>query len=214
MHGIFLLRLFILIFLMCRAKLLFVLRFLPQVQNDILLQHGVTIQGFEPASTKLTLVGDSDGIYESYLMLSGIFDRHVVVKGTCIGQLVPSAQRRIDSENLPAVLCAQNESGMMCYANYFSNRNYQIEILICGAGEVPNKVARILSQPEQRELNCVSIDVLQKLKASPECSFDQLFHNFGVFIQENAFKPGLLVQGYIPEQVVKHILFYQRLHVD
>ena len=159
------------------------------------------MQGFQPGSTKLTLVGSGDGIYKSYLTLSGIFDRHMVINGTCVGRLIPSAQKKMALEDLPAVLCAQNESGTICYADYYSSMHCQVSILICGAGNIPNKVATILSQPEQRELVLVSIDVLQKLKALPECNFDQLFHKFGVFIQENAFKPGILIQGYIQTEI-------------
>ena len=187
--------------MLCRAKLLFVLKFLSGVQNEILKKHGVTIQGFQPGSTKLTLAGSGNGIYESYLILSDIFDQHMIINGACVGRLIPSAQRRIALENLPAVLCVQNESGMICYADCHSTIHRQISILICGAGDIPNKVATILSQPEQRELVLVSNDVLQNLKASPECSFDQLFRNFGVLIQENASKPGILIQGYIQTEV-------------
>lgn len=184
-----------------RAKLLFVLKFLSDVQNEILKKHGVTIQGFQPGSTKLTLAGSGDGIYESYYTLSGIFDRHIVINGSCVGRLIPSAQKRIALDSLPAVLCAQNESGTSCYADRYSSMHCQISILICGAGNIPSRVATILSQPEQRELFLASIDVLQNLKALPECSFDQLFHSFGVFIQENASKAGILIQGYIQTEV-------------
>ena len=186
---------------MRRAKLLFVLKFLPQVKDEILKKHRVSMQGFYPGSTRITLLGSSEGIYEAYNILSGIFDRHLVINTVCIGQLVPSAQKRIALENLHAVLCTQNESGAICYAEDHSRSVHQISILICGAGEVPNKVASILSQPEQRELVLINIDVMQKLKALPECSFDQLFHSFGVFIQENVLKPGLLIQGYIQAEV-------------
>ena len=115
--------------------------------------------------------------------------------------MVPSAQKRIELENLHAVLYTQNESGAVCYAEHYSNSLCHISILICGPGEVPKKVAAILSQPEQRELVLINVDVLQKLKALPECSFDQLFHSFGIFIQENIFKPGLLIQSYIQAEV-------------
>lgn len=179
---------------------MYVLRFLPRVQADI-LKNGVTIQGFQPGYTKLTLLGSSDGIYESYLLLSKIFDQHVVVKSACVGRLVPSAQKRISLENLPAVLCAHNESGAICYADYYSNSHIPINILICGQGEVPSKVATILSQPDQQQLVLNSIDVVQKLKSLPECGFDQMFHKFGVFIQELTFKPALLIQGYIQAEV-------------
>ena len=171
------------------------------MQNEILKKHGVTIQGFHPGSTKLTLSGSVDGIYESYLTLSGIFNRHIVIDGSCVGRLINSAQKRIALENLPAVLCARNESGTICYADCYSSMHCQISILICGAGNTPSRVATILTQPEQRELVLFSFDVLQKLKALPECSFDKLFYSLGVFIQENATKPGILIQGYIQTEV-------------
>ena len=177
------------------------MKFLSQVQNEILKKHGVTIQGFQPGSTKLTLAGSDNGIYESYLTLSDIFGRYIIIKGSCVGRLIPSAQKRIGLENLPAVLCAQNEYGTICYADCYSSMHCQISILICGAENIPSRVATILTQPEQRELVLASIDVLQKLKALPECSFDQLFYSFDVFIQENAAKPGILIQGYIQTEV-------------
>ena len=69
---------------MCRAKLLFVLKHLSQVKDEILNKHGVTMQGFHPGSTKITLLGSSHGICEAYNILSGIFDRHLVIKSTCV----------------------------------------------------------------------------------------------------------------------------------
>jgi len=123
--------------------------------------------------------------------------------GTCFGLLIPSAQKRISLERLPAVLCAHGQNkGELCYAEAYSNSFNQISLLICGPDDVPQKVGMIVNSPEHKELILSSADAIQVIKGLPQCNFRQLSHHYGVYIQENVHRPSLVVQGYVHEEVM------------
>jgi len=175
----------------------------PDLPCEILKDFSINIQGFQVGATELILSGDGHVFYEPYLKIVGILDRHNIVTAICFGLLIPSAQKRISLEKLPAVLCAQDETnGEYCYAKEFSNRQNQITLSVCGPGDVPQRVSEILSSPEQMEVALFSTNVLQSLKASPDCNFIQLLHDYGVYVFENMRGSSLIVQGYVKEDVM------------
>ena len=175
----------------------------PDLPCEILRDFSINIQGFQVGATELILSGNGHVFYEPYLKIVGIFDRHNIVTAICFGWLIPSAQKRISLEKLPAVLCAQGESnGEYFYAEEFSNRQNQITLSICGPGDVPQRVSEILSSPEKMEVALFSTNVLQRLKASPDCNFIQLLHDYGVYVFENMHGSSLIVHGYVKEDVM------------
>jgi len=175
----------------------------PNLPNEILKDFGLNIQGFKVGSTELILSGVSNVFYEPYLKIVGILDRHNIVTAICFGLLIPSAQKRISLEKLPAVLCARGgDTGDFCYAEEFSSRQNQIMLSICGPGDVPQRVSEILSSPEQIEVSLFSTDVLRSLKISPDCNFIQLLHLYGVYVFENMYGSSLIVKGFVKEDVM------------
>jgi len=175
----------------------------PNLQADILKEFGVTVQGFHPGSPELILSGNRPSFYEPYLKITDILNHQNVLTGTCFGLLIPSAQKRISLERLPAVLCACGQNaGEFCYAEVYSNSLSQIALLICGPDNVPQKVSMIINSPEHRELILASANTIQVIKGLPQCNFGQLLHHYGVYIQENVHRPSLVVQGYVHEEVM------------
>ncbi|XP_065897421.1 uncharacterized protein [Dysidea avara] len=187
-----------------KVKLLYILKMFPNLSSEILKDFGITIQGFQVGSTELTLSGDGRVFYEPYLKIVGILDRHNIMTASCFGLLIPSVQKWISLEKLPAVLCTQAESDSgFCYAETFSKSKNQISLSICGPGDVPQNISKILSSPEQMEVALFSTNVLQNLKASADCNFVQLLHHYGVYVFENVHGPSLVVQGYVKEDVME-----------
>jgi len=176
----------------------------PNLQNNVLKEFGVSIQGFQAGSTKLILSGSSQSLDEPSLLITRILNGHNVTTETCIGLLIPSALKRISLEKLPAVLCASAENGKdFCYAKVFSNRTSKIILSICGPDNTLHKVKAILRSPKEKELSLVNTSVLQKLKESSGCNFPYLLRHYGVYILEHVHTTGcsLIVQGYVEEEV-------------
>ena len=174
------------------------------MDKTILKDSNVKIQQLLKGSTEIAFSGNTEKFYESYIRITRIFDRQTVTTGKCFGLLIHSAQERLCLENLPAVLCAQNEDdGKLYYANAFARVEAQISVLICGPWCVPQKVQEILNSPEKEEINFPNIDVLQRVKKLPGCNFIELLHGYRVYISENVHKPSLIIQGYVRKEIMK-----------
>jgi len=104
----------------------------PNLQADLVKEFGITVQGFHQGSPELILSGNRPSFYEPYLRITNILDHQNVLTGTCFGLLIPSAQKRISLERLPAVLCTRGQNaGEFCFAEVYSNSLSQIALLIC-----------------------------------------------------------------------------------
>jgi len=168
-----------------------------------LKDFGVCIQGFQPGSTQLILSGNQN-LDEANAIITRIFNGHSVATETCVGVLIPSAQKRISLEQLPAVLCTHTENKKdFCYAEVFSNCQTKITLFICGPEDMPLKVKKILGSPKEKEISLTSTKALRKLKELPGCKFLDLLHRYGVYILEHVHGNGcsLTVQGYVEGEV-------------
>jgi len=174
------------------------------MDKNILKDSNVKMEQLFKGSTEIVLSGNTEKFYESYLRITRILDRQTVITGTCFGLLIHSVQERLSLENLPAVLCAQDEdNGELYYANAFSRVETQINLFICGLWSVPKKVQEILSTPEKQVIEFSSVEVLQSLKELPDCSFTELQRVYRVYISENVHKPIIVVNGYVRKEIMK-----------
>jgi len=174
------------------------------MDKNILKDSRVKTQQLFKGSTEIVFSGNTEKFYESYLRITRIFDRQTITTGTCFGLLIHSAQEQLSLENLPVVLCAQDEdSGELYYANAFAKVETQIDLLICGPWSVPLRVQEILNSPEKQEIKFSNVEVLQSVKELPDCSFTELQRGYRVYISENLPKCTLIVHGYVRKEIMK-----------
>jgi len=172
----------------------------PNLDKSILKDCGVKIQQFYKGSTAIELSGNADKFYESYLRITRILERQSITEGKCLGLLIYSAQERLSLENLPAVLCAQN-NGELYYANAFAREATMISVFICGPWHVPEKALEILNSPLEDEIDFPTFDTFEHVKKS--CDFTELQRSHRVYISDDTQKPSLTVQGYVRKEIVE-----------
>ena len=186
--------------------MLYTLRIFPNLQADLEKEFSIAVQGFFPGSSQLVLSGNRSSFYEPYLRITNIINRQNVLTATCFGLLIPSAQKRISLERLPAVLCAHGQNnGEVCYAEVYSNSLSQVTVLVCGPDDVPQKVSAIINSPESKEVVLANVSAMQNLKSLPQCNFTQLLQRYGVYIKENPHRPSFIVQGYVQDEVMSAV---------